>query len=332
MVDFQGGIKGMALNLENNKVGIVIFGDDKAIKEGNLVKRSNAIVDVPVGMGLLGRVVDGLGQPIDGKGNLENVNRSRVGVRAPGIIPRQSVSKLTQIGLIRPSVMKRCRTSHVRNFHSTPPKQTRGRFLKTCGAAAGSVYVAMSLGQNGQNDRDTSVDLSVRLDGVRAAARTSTPQEGVTEGSVSLTTEGFSIGAQHRAPIPTSVPVPTPSTDSNCTICSVLEVPDFTTLYGLSMFILIFLGILIEATVLVSLLRLLYLSGPTGFFAWIDKCLTKLELMPYFNLFFFWNLCMFVGIGWGIGNITHTSETLRQWCDMNSEAIINLHNELKNLK
>lgn len=169
----------------------------------------------------------------------------------------------------------------------------------------------MSLGQNGQNDRDASVDLSVRVDGVRAAARTSTPQEGVTEGSVSLTTEGFSIGAQHRAPIPTPTPVPTSSTDSNCMICSVLEVPDLTTLYGLSMFILIFLGILIEATVLVSLLRLLYLSGPTGFFAWIDKCLTKLELMPFFNLFFFWNLCMFVGIGWVIGNITHTSETLR---------------------
>ena len=99
MVDFQGGIKGMALNLENNKVGIVIFGDDKAIKEGNLVKRSNAIVDVPVGMGLLGRVVDGLGQPIDGKGNLENVNRSLVEVKAPGIIPRQSVSIPMQTGL-----------------------------------------------------------------------------------------------------------------------------------------------------------------------------------------------------------------------------------------
>ena len=165
---------------------------------------------------------------VDGLGNLENVNRSRVGVRAPGIIPRQSASKLTQIGLRRPFVMKRCRTAHVRNFHSTPPKQTLGRFLKGCGAAAGSVYVGMSLGQNGQNDRDASVDLSVRVDGVRAAARTSTPQEGVTGGSVSLTTEGFSIGAQHRAPIPTSVPVPTPSTDSNCTICSVLEVPDLT--------------------------------------------------------------------------------------------------------
>jgi|TARA_B110000208_G_scaffold190290_1_gene253843 F-type H+-transporting ATPase subunit alpha len=99
MVDFHGGIKGMALNLENNKVGIVIFGDDKIIKEGSLVKRSNAIVDVPVGMGLLGRVVDGLGQPIDGKGNLENVNRSLVEVKAPGIIPRQSVSIPMQTGL-----------------------------------------------------------------------------------------------------------------------------------------------------------------------------------------------------------------------------------------
>ena len=99
MVDFHGGIKGMALNLENNKVGIVIFGDDKIIKEGSLVKRSNAIVDVPVGMGLLGRVVDGLGQPIDGKGNLENVTRSLVEVKAPGIIPRQSVSIPMQTGL-----------------------------------------------------------------------------------------------------------------------------------------------------------------------------------------------------------------------------------------
>jgi proton translocating ATP synthase F1 alpha subunit len=99
MVDFQGGIKGMALNLENNKVGIVIFGDDKHIKEGSLVNRSNAIVDVPVGMGLLGRVVDGLGQPIDGKGNIEDVTRSLVEVKAPGIIPRQSVSIPMQTGL-----------------------------------------------------------------------------------------------------------------------------------------------------------------------------------------------------------------------------------------
>ena len=122
MVDFQGGIKGMASNLENNKVGIIIFGDDKAIKEGNLVKRSNAIVDVPVGMGLLGRVVDGLGQPIDGKGNLENVNRSLVKVKTSSTILRQPTSTLTQIGLIRSFVTKRRRTAHVRNFRSTPPK------------------------------------------------------------------------------------------------------------------------------------------------------------------------------------------------------------------
>ena len=102
MVDFQGGIKGMALNLENNKVGIVIFGDDKAIKEGNLVKRSNTIVDVPVGMGLLGRVVDG-------KGNLENVNRSRVEVRAPGIIPRQSASILIQTGIKSRTFVTSCK-------------------------------------------------------------------------------------------------------------------------------------------------------------------------------------------------------------------------------
>merc|ERR1711998_117599 len=89
----------MALNLENNKVGIVIFGDDKAIKEGNLVKRSNAIVDVPVGMGLLGRVVDGLGQPIDGKGSIENATRAQVEVKAPGIIVRKSVNQPVQTGI-----------------------------------------------------------------------------------------------------------------------------------------------------------------------------------------------------------------------------------------
>jgi len=98
MVDFRFGIKGMALNLEKDKVGVVIFGDDKFIKEGSLVKRTNAIVDVPVGLGLLGRAVDGLGEPIDGKGPIEG-NRSQVEVKAPGIIVRKSVNQPVQTGI-----------------------------------------------------------------------------------------------------------------------------------------------------------------------------------------------------------------------------------------
>jgi F-type H+/Na+-transporting ATPase subunit alpha len=99
MVEFPGGIRGLALNLESDNVGVVIFGDDRSIKEGDLVKRTNAIVDVPVGRGLLGRVVDGLGNPIDGKGPLTDVTRQRVEVKAPGIIPRQSVHEPMQTGL-----------------------------------------------------------------------------------------------------------------------------------------------------------------------------------------------------------------------------------------
>ncbi|MGL4542161.1 MAG: F0F1 ATP synthase subunit alpha, partial [Polymorphobacter sp.] len=99
MVEFPGGIKGMALNLESDNVGIVIFGSDSTIKEGDTVKRTGTIVDVPVGKGLLGRVVDGLGNPIDGKGPLTDVTRSRVEVKAPGIIPRQSVNEPMQTGL-----------------------------------------------------------------------------------------------------------------------------------------------------------------------------------------------------------------------------------------
>ncbi len=99
MVEFPGGIKGMALNLETDNVGIVIFGNDRTIKEGDTVKRTGAIVDVPVGMGMLGRVVDGLGNPIDGKGPLEDVTRTRVEVKAPGIIPRKSVHEPMQTGL-----------------------------------------------------------------------------------------------------------------------------------------------------------------------------------------------------------------------------------------
>jgi F-type H+-transporting ATPase subunit alpha len=99
MVEFPGGIKGMALNLETDNVGIVIFGSDREIKEGDTVKRLGTIVDVPVGKGLLGRVVDGLGNPIDGKGPLEDVVRTRVEVKAPGIIPRKSVHEPMQTGL-----------------------------------------------------------------------------------------------------------------------------------------------------------------------------------------------------------------------------------------
>jgi F-type H+-transporting ATPase subunit alpha len=100
MVEFDDGSKGMALNLESDNVGVVIFGDDRKIKEGSTVKRTGSIVDAPVGKELLGRVVDGLGNPIDGKGNLsEKVKRKRVEVKAPGIIPRQSVSEPMQTGL-----------------------------------------------------------------------------------------------------------------------------------------------------------------------------------------------------------------------------------------
>jgi F-type H+-transporting ATPase subunit alpha len=100
MVEFDDGSKGMALNLESDNVGIVVFGDDRKIKEGSTVKRTGSIVDAPVGKELLGRVLDGLGNPIDGKGNLsEKIVRKRVEVKAPGIIPRQSVSEPMQTGL-----------------------------------------------------------------------------------------------------------------------------------------------------------------------------------------------------------------------------------------
>ena len=99
MVEFEDGSKGMALNLENDNVGVVIFGDDRNIKESDTIKRTKAIVDVPVGKELLGRVVDGLGNPIEGKGSLSAKNRKRVAVKAPGIIPRQSVNEPMQTGL-----------------------------------------------------------------------------------------------------------------------------------------------------------------------------------------------------------------------------------------
>src|SRR6266403_1035252 len=100
MVEFPGGIKGMALNLETDNVGCVIFGNDSTIKEGDTVKRTGAIVEVPVGKALLGRVVDPLGNPIDGKGEIKGAaERRRVDVKAPGIIPRKSVHEPVQTGL-----------------------------------------------------------------------------------------------------------------------------------------------------------------------------------------------------------------------------------------
>ncbi len=99
MVEFPGGIRGMALNLEADNVGVVIFGEDRTIKEGDTVKRTGAIVEAPVGKGLLGRVVDGLGNPIDGKGPIQSDVRKRVDVKAPGILPRESVKEPMQTGL-----------------------------------------------------------------------------------------------------------------------------------------------------------------------------------------------------------------------------------------
>jgi F-type H+-transporting ATPase subunit alpha len=99
MVEFDNGVKGMALNLEADNVGVVVFGSDAQIREGSTVKRTGTIVDVPIGKGLLGRVVDALGNPIDGKGPIESTERRRVEVKAPGIIPRRSVHEPVQTGL-----------------------------------------------------------------------------------------------------------------------------------------------------------------------------------------------------------------------------------------
>ncbi len=99
MVEFPGGLKGMAINLEADNVGIVIFGDDSQIREGDTVKRTGAIIECPVGKGLLGRVVNALGEPLDGKGPLSDVKMTRIEVKAPGIIPRQSVHEPMQTGI-----------------------------------------------------------------------------------------------------------------------------------------------------------------------------------------------------------------------------------------
>jgi F-type H+/Na+-transporting ATPase subunit alpha len=99
MVLFASGLSGMALNLERDNIGVVVFGDDRFIKQGDLVQRTKQIIDVPVGDGLLGRVVDALGRPVDGKGPLVNVKRARVEVKAPGIIQRKSVHEPLQTGI-----------------------------------------------------------------------------------------------------------------------------------------------------------------------------------------------------------------------------------------
>jgi len=99
MVEFSSGVKGMALNLETDNVGIVVLGNDREIQEGDIVKRTGSIVDVPIGEGLLGRVVDALGNPIDGKGPIKSDTRMRVEIKAPGIIPRKSVHEPMMTGL-----------------------------------------------------------------------------------------------------------------------------------------------------------------------------------------------------------------------------------------
>ncbi len=128
MVEFDGGIKGMALNLEADNVGVVIFGSDSTISEGDTVRRTETIVDVPVGKGLLGRVVDGLGNPIDGKGPIEAAERKRVEVKAPGIIPRKSVHEPVQTGLKALDALVPDRPRPARADHRRPPdRQDRGR-------------------------------------------------------------------------------------------------------------------------------------------------------------------------------------------------------------
>jgi len=99
MVEFSSGIKGMALNLETDNVGIVVLGNDREIQEGDIVKRTGSIVDVPIGDGMLGRVVDALGNAIDGQGPIKSDQRQRVELKAPGIIPRKSVHEPMQTGL-----------------------------------------------------------------------------------------------------------------------------------------------------------------------------------------------------------------------------------------
>jgi F-type H+-transporting ATPase subunit alpha len=126
MVEFPGGIKGMALNLETDNVGCVIFGNDSTIKEGDTVKRTGAIVEVPVGKALLGRVVDPLGNPIDGKGEIKGAaERRRVDVKAPGIIPRKSVHEPVQTGLKAIDTLIRSAAASATDHRRPPDRQDR---------------------------------------------------------------------------------------------------------------------------------------------------------------------------------------------------------------
>src|ERR1700679_565706 len=126
MVEFPGaGLRGMALNLETDNVGVVIFGDDRQIREGDTVARTGSIVDVPVGNGLLGRVVDGLGTPIDRQGPLTDVVRGRVEVKAPGIIPRKSVHEPMQTGLKAIDALIPVGRGEVRARATTPRKSVQ---------------------------------------------------------------------------------------------------------------------------------------------------------------------------------------------------------------
>ena len=128
MVEFESGVKGMALNLESDNVGIVIFGTDREIKEGQTVKRTRAIVEVPVGKGLLGRVVDALGDPIDGKGPIKAEKRLARDVKAPGIIPRKSVHEPMATGPQGDRCPDPDRPRPARTDHRRPPdRQDRDR-------------------------------------------------------------------------------------------------------------------------------------------------------------------------------------------------------------
>src|SRR5947207_3076281 len=135
MVEFPNGMKGMALNLESDNVGVVIFGDDSGIREGDTVKRTGAIVDVPVGRGLLGRVVDALGEPIDGKGPLVDVTRTRVEVKAPGIVPRRSVHEPVQTGRSTPSPTARCRSCCAARLAAKPTRAMCSICIRGCWSA-----------------------------------------------------------------------------------------------------------------------------------------------------------------------------------------------------
>ncbi|KAI4993928.1 hypothetical protein ZWY2020_008241 [Hordeum vulgare] len=127
MVEFASGVKGIALNLENENVGIIVFGSDTAIKEGDLVKRTGSIVDVPAGKPMLGHVVDALGVPIDGKGALSDHERRRVEVKAPGIIERKSVHE--PMRLEQELTLKSTRFMFAFLFESAPPSYLVGSFL-----------------------------------------------------------------------------------------------------------------------------------------------------------------------------------------------------------